>query len=1263
MKSQFNKFNKSNSRKNDISFLGGIRIADFKLSAIEFLGSDLQFELEPETLEKTIIINLLRNRLQSRRRFLISSVQDLREDQPATSLQTGSSQSLTVCRISRYFPREAFQNFIENIIDIIAQEPRIAENFDSIPKLKEVFLIPDKIADDIYKELEGNLPKRLSQSSSFEKRSRYSLECSKILLDGLKNLKESQLAYLNPIPVGSGFLVGATHLLTNHHVLFDEEVARQCVAQFKYEESLGISQKQVDYELDPDTFFIKELSLDYALVQLKFNPLTRQAGHNFGWLQLIEDDSNILPDISNCQDILQRLKDEHYEILDEEKKGDNVILIHHPKGRQKQVNLTNNRVTSGGLYKKFLRFQGESDYGSSGCPVFNTKWELVALNHAAVTQRDILVFWYKWHRIIQNNQASKVEVIDLWFASLAYYLIFGRGDKTLLKQGVRICAIIADLKQKANNSPRLKGFIEDFVIISEQIKYPPLPAALNFGGLKNFIQIKAPKLSSTQEFSIESWVNFTGQQDRSTLFTAFCKEDWAEEESTLGDVILQCYLTLGEELVFARKKIFGIYPYPANSMLYPSNRLALFYPKRYLLSPSLRVGEKGVRVTEFKKFIKLIPGLQINLEDGDLFSEEDSEEIKEFQKSYDDKKKKPLIVDGIVGSKTLDALWRLVQFKETGISHPATGDIKYLMTLINEGLKEPFPSSILESLQSANNVLCENTKAAIKHFQKTRRLQETGVIDSTFLDALWFYGLYLRKGNKGPGVKDLQSLIQGIGGDVPNSGEFDKCTERFVRQYQADQRLDSDGIVGFRTLNALFRERTYCYELRTQNSNLSVTKESVQEFQSDHNLEQSNNGLTSDENDGVVNPETKEKMVEKTSLNLGVQNHIAVTYGDKMIRLLVNGKELCLNEDKLKISNDPTCLLIGAYAETPEQIGDNCSCYFQGSLAELRIWNCNRAEPIKEDLETGNFYKRLSGNEPGLVGYWRFEETEIFEGTASNQPKPDNQPEPKKMPSQKDDQELEALYYGEPRSVLATQFPALPLPFGVEFKEAKDYIVIENFKFNKPEEKSITLEAWVQYNFGDGYILCQGDENGKDRLALGFSNGRVVVEFNGASKKAKVEMENSFPNDSVWHHVAVTLNSESEIWMYLDGRVQPVIVVESEKVDSIVVQDRRLSIVKFQEKLNIENCPLYIGKREKEENYFHVSISEVRLWKIPRSQDDIKKFQFFRLRGNEEGLVGYWRLDDGGPTALVRDSSSERRRDGRRSVDGHLRWYPSPTKI
>jgi Concanavalin A-like lectin/glucanases superfamily len=66
----------------------------------------------------------------------------------------------------------------------------------------------------------------------------------------------------------------------------------------------------------------------------------------------------------------------------------------------------------------------------------------------------------------------------------------------------------------------------------------------------------------------------------------------------------------------------------------------------------------------------------------------------------------------------------------------------------------------------------------------------------------------------------------------------------------------------------------------------------------------------------------------------------------------------------------------------------------------------------------------------------------------------------------------------------------------------------------------------------------------------------------------------------------------------------------------------------------IANQPLYVGSSILR-NYLTGSIDEVRVWNLARTEIQIQQDMSFRLVGNEAGLVGYFRFDEGtGTTAM-----------------------------
>jgi endonuclease G, mitochondrial len=66
--------------------------------------------------------------------------------------------------------------------------------------------------------------------------------------------------------------------------------------------------------------------------------------------------------------------------------GEHVNIIQHPNGEPKQLALRENQTVD--LLDDFLHYQTDTAPGSSGSPVFNDQWEIVALHHSGVPRRD-----------------------------------------------------------------------------------------------------------------------------------------------------------------------------------------------------------------------------------------------------------------------------------------------------------------------------------------------------------------------------------------------------------------------------------------------------------------------------------------------------------------------------------------------------------------------------------------------------------------------------------------------------------------------------------------------------------------------------------------------------------------------------------------------------------------------------------------------------------------------------------------------------------
>jgi endonuclease G len=154
---------------------------------------------------------------------------------------------------------------------------------------------------------------------------------------------------------GTGSLVSPALLLTNHHVLADAETARGSVIEFNYQDGVdGKPLLSAVHALDPDRFFLADRERDFALVAVRA-PAAELAP--FGFNRLIEAEGKVII-------------------------GEFVTIVQHPRGEKKQLALRENKLVD--IPEQVLHYTADTEPGSSGSPVFNDQWEVVALHHAAV---------------------------------------------------------------------------------------------------------------------------------------------------------------------------------------------------------------------------------------------------------------------------------------------------------------------------------------------------------------------------------------------------------------------------------------------------------------------------------------------------------------------------------------------------------------------------------------------------------------------------------------------------------------------------------------------------------------------------------------------------------------------------------------------------------------------------------------------------------------------------------------------------------------
>lgn len=162
---------------------------------------------------------------------------------------------------------------------------------------------------------------------------------------------------------GTGFMVSPRLIITNNHVLPTIHDAQFSEVEFDYQyDRFGRLLPVVNFALDPQTFFMTSVDLDFTLVAVADKSITGNVElKTYGWNRLIKSAGKALI-------------------------GDSLNIIQHPLGQAKQIALRSNRLLDL-LDEGFAHYETDTEPGSSGSPVYNDQWEVVALHHSGVPKK------------------------------------------------------------------------------------------------------------------------------------------------------------------------------------------------------------------------------------------------------------------------------------------------------------------------------------------------------------------------------------------------------------------------------------------------------------------------------------------------------------------------------------------------------------------------------------------------------------------------------------------------------------------------------------------------------------------------------------------------------------------------------------------------------------------------------------------------------------------------------------------------------------
>ena len=281
------------------------------------------------------------------------------------------------------------------------------------------------------------------------------------------------------IGFGTGFMVAPRLLLTNNHVLESDDQAAQSQVEFNFQDGLeGKPLPTSVFALSPAELFITNRDLDYTLVAVSPRATDGSPLETFGFTRLIEEEGKLIV-------------------------KEAVSIIQHPNGEPKQLAIRENRVVD--ILPNFVHYQTDTAPGSSGSPVLNDQWEVVALHHSGVPKRDA------------NGNILAIDG-SIWKPSM--------GDQKIdwiSNEGVRVSRIVADIKSQPLDSDAAKKLRDTLVSANESTLLPsasagPSSLAGDTGGIARWtiplqitVQVGGPQFAPATSTQIPLTVVGGGQ--------------------------------------------------------------------------------------------------------------------------------------------------------------------------------------------------------------------------------------------------------------------------------------------------------------------------------------------------------------------------------------------------------------------------------------------------------------------------------------------------------------------------------------------------------------------------------------------------------------------------------------------------------------------------------------------------------------------------------------------------------------------------------
>jgi cyanobactin cluster PatC/TenC/TruC protein len=175
--------------------------------------------------------------------------------------------------------------------------------------------------------------------------------------------------------------------------------------------------------------------------------------------------------------------------------------------------------------------------------------------------------------------------------------------------------------------------------------------------------------------------------------------------------------------------------------------------------------------------------------------------------------------------------------------------------------------------------------------------------------------------------------------------------------------------------------------------------------------------------------------------------------------------------------------------------------------------------------------------------------------------------------------------------------------------------------------RDLTIEAWINVKAQRQWagIVSKIFDTGSTESGYGILlDGASGVHAALKAKVGGMHYISSGPGSialNTWHHVAMT-HDGTRLAIHVDGVLKTAVALPASTICHNPLNHLR------------------IGEYgDNDEKYFYTGqVGDVRLWNVCRTVEQLAATRHQRLCGHEEGLVGYWPLDEG-DGATVRDAT------------------------